>query len=141
MLAPSLPDRLRTRNISLARTFYHVIRNFNSLKIFTGNCLWWLVEKSWEIVELINMYNYWATDARKLFTRHLKFIYLYLWSLTQYLKVCDLFVLCNYMKNLTGTNKLVVPRKNTTSFGFNSTFFPVPKCTELSSNTRISFPS
>ena len=35
----------------------------------------------------------------------------------------DLFVVCNNVKYLRGTNKLVVPRKETTNFGLKSTIF------------------
>ena len=41
--------------------------------------------------------------------------------LPEYLR--DLFVLRNNVKNLRGTNSLVVPRKNTTTFGLYSTSF------------------
>ena len=37
--------------------------------------------------------------------------------------ISDLFVVRNNVKNLRGTNKLVVPRKNTATFGSNSTSF------------------
>ena len=37
--------------------------------------------------------------------------------------ISDLFVVLNNVKNLRGTNKLVVPRKNTATFGSNSTSF------------------
>ena len=35
--------------------------------------------------------------------------------------ISDLFAVRNNVKNLRGTNKLVVPRKNTTTFGLKST--------------------
>ena len=37
--------------------------------------------------------------------------------------ISDLFAVRNNVKNLRGTNKLVVPRKNTTTFGLKSTPF------------------
>ena len=37
--------------------------------------------------------------------------------------ICDLFVVRNNVKCLRGTNKLVVPRRNTTNFGLKSTTF------------------
>ena len=37
--------------------------------------------------------------------------------------ISDLFAVRNNVKKLRGTNKLVVPRKNTTTFGLNSKSF------------------
>ena len=37
--------------------------------------------------------------------------------------ISDLFAVRNNVKNLRGTNKLVVPRKNTTTFGLDSKSF------------------